>query len=542
MEQAWLHLSYFIITMETNYTAQAQALSTAELQAILLEHHEYEPQAVLAVIGELQKRGESTPEAEQLQQELLQQVQHNVTQEETLGQKAKGYLAFFVPQRNYIITPIILYINVLAFILGAILGLDPVNPDAQQLVKIGANFGPYTLTGEWWRLLTSMFLHGGILHLLLNMMALVNIGMQLEALVGKTQFLLAYLLCGIAGSIASLWWVSPEISVSVGASGAIFGMFGMLLILLLLEREHDWNSKRGILTNMAIVIGINLAYGMRGGIDNAAHIGGLVAGLVYGFVLLVRTDRYIMQKYGMPGNAVTAGLAMAVLFGFFNSIPFVGKARWVYTMEQLVKNESIAMEALVTLDKAGNDYDSETILPMVENGIQLWEDTEVLLENVDDPPKGEENKLTAMLDYVRLRKLSYQLLRDDIKAKRPLLNQKQQQMLSAIGDYVVMLQRNDFTSLERQEVSEEEMEFARNLIKDSDGKSLDAADLEDIKEPLFILDGKEVGRAKEGEMLPAIENLDFDNIESVTVLKTEEAYRVYGEKGAWGVVVINTKK
>lgn len=529
--------------METNYTSQAQALTTEELQAVLLEYREYEPEAVLAAIAELQKRGEQTPQLEQLQQELAAAAPlEPKLVKETPARKAKNFLMLFVPQPHYQVTPVILNLNLLVFGIGAILGLNLINPDAGDLVGLGANYGPYTLSGEWWRLLTSVFLHGGILHLLLNMVALVSIGAQLEALVGRTQFLLAYLLCGLSGSVISLWWTTPEVTVSVGASGAIFGLFGMMLILLLLEREMDWKSKQGILINMAVVIGINLAYGMRGGIDNAAHIGGLLAGIGYGSILILRSDRYIRYEFSALGNGLTFGAGILLLIGVISFIPFKGNARWIYTMDQVVINEDVALQAVIELDKAGDKYDAEKIMPMVETGIVLWDETEVLLEAIDDAPEAEQAKLTALLDYVRLRKMSYQMLLEDLKANRPLLNQKQQQMLGAINSYVAMLQNNDFSSIQHHPTTPEEAELAASIITGSDGKPVNPSDLSSLKEPLFILDGEEIGRAPQIDMLPALNELDFDDIENVTVFKTEEAVKIYGEKGVWGVVRITTKK
>ena len=522
--------------MEHNYTAQAEALTTEELQAVVKQYKEYEPAAVLVAIAELERREAHVPNLEELKQELLQEQEP--PQPETLGQKAQNFLMLFVPQRQYFVTPVLLNLNLLVFIAGAVLGLHVLNPDAEKLVGWGANFGPYTLTGEWWRLLTSMFLHGGLIHLLLNMVALVNIGVQLEMLVGRVQFILAYLLCGLAGSVASLWWTSPEVSVSVGASGAIFGMFGMLLMVFLLEREMEWKSKRAILGNMLFVIGINLAYGMRGNIDNAAHIGGLVAGMVYGAILLLRSDRYITQKYGAVGNAGLAGGGLLLLVVCFNMIPFTGKARYVYTLEQVGKKEQTAMEAMLAMDKAGGNVEADKMLPVLEQGIQLWEESEELLEEIDDAPAGEEARLSALLDYVRLRKMSYQMLRDDLQAGRPPLHQKQQQMLSAINHYAMQLQRGDFSGNTVQSSDQP----AGGLVKGSNGEELSAEDMAAIGDPLYVLDGVELGVASKSDPLPEVRQLSPETIESITVLQRAEAVKLYGEKASGGAILITTKK
>ncbi|GAB3825325.1 hypothetical protein GCM10028895_34800 [Pontibacter rugosus] len=446
--------------MERDYTAQAEALSTEDLKEVVQQHQEYEPEAVQAAMAALEKRGEEVPEWEPAEQAQPQR--------ETLGQKINGFLQLFVPQQNYFVTPILLNLNLLVFIVGALLGLHVLEPDAARLVDLGANFGPYTLTGQPWRLLTSMFLHGGLLHLLFNMMALVNIGAQLEMLIGRVQFILAYVLCGLAGSVISLWWVSPEVNVSVGASGAIFGMFGLLLMVLLLEREMDWKTKQGMLGSMAVVIGLNLAYGMRDGIDNAAHVGGLVTGVVYGALLLLRSDRYITQKYSAVGNSITMVTGLLLVYVWFSLIPFTGKTRYVQVVEKIGQNEQQAMQAMIAMDKAGENVKAEEMVPMLANGIALWEESENLLESIDDAPDAEKPRVAAMLDYVRLRKMSYQMLHDDLLANRPLLHQKQQQMLGAINHYAMQLQHDNFSEAASPVITNDyELE---QKIKGSDGK------------------------------------------------------------------------
>ncbi|WP_299758792.1 rhomboid family intramembrane serine protease [uncultured Pontibacter sp.] len=519
--------------MKTDYAAQAEALSTEELQSLLLQYKEYDAEAVLAVLDELERRQVEVPNSEQLKHELLQAQEP--PQPETLAQKAKNFLQLFVPQPHYFVTPILLNLNLLVFVVGALLGLHVLDPDAERLVDMGANFGPYTLTGEWWRLFTSMFLHGGLLHLLFNMLALVNIGTQLEALVGKVQYTIAYVLTGLAGSIASLWWTSPEITVSVGASGAIFGLFGMLLMVFLLEREMDWKSKRGILANMVFVIGINLAYGMRGGIDNAAHIGGLVAGLLYGGVLLLRSGRYITQTYGTVGNAVTVAVGVLVLFIGFSQISFTGTARYVYTWEVIGENEQQALKAMFAMDKAGDNPDVEEIVPLLENGIQLWEESETLLESIDDAPESEQARVTAVLDYVRLRKLSYQMLRDDLQAGRPLLHEKQQQMLSAINHYAVQLQKNDFSDPASAPVDAE----IEKSMREFEEMAPDSAAMAQV---FVVLDGVEVGKMSEDEVKHKMQQISPYLIKSVKVLKGPEAVAIYGAKAAAGAILVSTQK
>ena len=143
----------------------------------------------------------------------------------------------------------------------------------------GANFGPATQDGQWWRLATAMFLHFGIVHLALNMWALWDVGRLVERLYGRARFLALYLASGVIGNLLSLV-VQGNLAVSGGASGAIFSLYGALLVFLWRERRQvDRREFRWLFGAACIFSIVTLVIGqVVPGIDNAAHIGGLVAG------------------------------------------------------------------------------------------------------------------------------------------------------------------------------------------------------------------------------------------------------------------------
>lgn len=149
----------------------------------------------------------------------------------------------------------------------------------------GANFSPATQDGEWWRIVSAMFLHFGIVHLTLNMIALWEGARLLEPLVGGTRLLAVYLCAGVGGNLLSLI-VHGDGAVSGGASGAIFGIYGALVVLLLRNRGMHAGPHRLLLpivagfTVVAILLGLVIP-----GIDNAAHVGGLLAGTLTGAAL-----------------------------------------------------------------------------------------------------------------------------------------------------------------------------------------------------------------------------------------------------------------
>ena len=146
----------------------------------------------------------------------------------------------------------------------------------EDIFILGGNIKDLTRNGEYYRLLTCIFLHGGIIHLLCNTYSLYIIGSQLESFFGKVRYLIIFLVSGIAGSILSLAF-SRGNSISIGASGAIFGLLGAILYFGYHYRVYLGN----VLKNQIIpIIVLNLGIGfILTGIDNFAHIGGLVGGL-----------------------------------------------------------------------------------------------------------------------------------------------------------------------------------------------------------------------------------------------------------------------
>lgn len=178
-----------------------------------------------------------------------------------------------------VITYAIITICVLLFIMMYVLGNGSEN--TLTLINFGANLDVLTKSGEYYRLFTCIFLHIGIMHLICNMYSLYVIGKEVEGLFGKWKYLLIYVLSGICGSILSLAF--SHNTVSAGASGAIFGLLGALLYF-----GYYYRTYLGVAMKSSIipVILINLVIGfLSSGIDNAAHIGGLVAGILIAMAL-----------------------------------------------------------------------------------------------------------------------------------------------------------------------------------------------------------------------------------------------------------------
>jgi len=184
------------------------------------------------------------------------------------------------------VTQAIFGINVAVFIAMCLAGVSMLdNPAGQDLVRWGANFGPLTLSGQWWRLLTCVFIHGGLLHIAFNMWCLWDLGRLAESVYGHWTFAVVYLICGLAASLASVIW--KPVILSVGASGAIFGIAGALIASFYLgEFSLPRAALSGMLRSVVVFVGYNLFFGaVIARTDNAAHIGGLLMGLLLGALI-----------------------------------------------------------------------------------------------------------------------------------------------------------------------------------------------------------------------------------------------------------------
>ena len=215
-------------------------------------------------------------------------------------QDAKNAEDVFQKKTPYV-TYALIGINVLIFFIMTFLGGSL---DAQTLVNFGANYKPLVISGQWYRLVTSIFLHAGLIHLLANMYSLYVIGPQLESFYGRIKFILIYLFSGICGSLLSIVFSNY---VSVGASGAIFGLLGSLLYF----GYHYRVYLGGVIRSQIIpLILLNLGIGfMVAGIDNAAHIGGLIGGVFMSMALGV--------KYKSTINERVNGFIISIVFVAF---------------------------------------------------------------------------------------------------------------------------------------------------------------------------------------------------------------------------------
>lgn len=184
------------------------------------------------------------------------------------------------------VTGILIILNLLIFAISAFMSGDFIDIDSRTLLILGGKYGPLIYAGQYWRLVTCCFLHGGILHLACNMYSLYIIGPQVEQVFGKIKYIIIYILSGIGSSYLS-YALAPR-TLSIGASGAIFGLLGAILVFLIKERGR---IRKGAISNIVSVIVINLFIGLSvSNVDNYGHIGGLIVGFLVSVILYTRQD------------------------------------------------------------------------------------------------------------------------------------------------------------------------------------------------------------------------------------------------------------
>src|SRR3984957_1707796 len=237
---------------------------------------------------------------------------------ETTNEKWAGFFSLFIPREGFFITPILVDLNLAVFLLMALSGVNILQPDGQSLISWGANSRAFTLDGQWWRIITCCFLHIGIFHLLFNMYALLYIGALLEPQLGRLRFATAYLLTGIMASVTSLYW--HPLTLSAGASGAIFGMYGVFLALLT-TNLIDKVRRTALLASIGIFVGYNLLYGTKGGVDNAAHVGGLISGILIGYLFYPGLKKPDSPRLFYPALVLAALLVLSTCIIAFDKIP-----------------------------------------------------------------------------------------------------------------------------------------------------------------------------------------------------------------------------
>lgn len=219
--------------------------------------------------------------------ELLFKITDDINR--TNERKSKRMEKIFSSKKPFV-TLSIIFLCIFAFLISGY------GYDSLKLVKYGANFRPLVVSGEYYRVISYMFLHGGFLHIILNMYSLYIVGPRVEDFFGKWKYLLIYLFSGISGGLLSIAF-NPE-AISIGASGAIFGLFGALIYF-----GYNYRGYIGSIIKSQIVpiVIYNLLIGLFiSGIDMWGHVGGLIGGVVTANMLgTIENKKYSAANIGL---------------------------------------------------------------------------------------------------------------------------------------------------------------------------------------------------------------------------------------------------
>lgn len=334
---------------------------------------------------------------------------------------------FALTPRIYV-TQVLLALNVAVFGLMCFYQVDIMNPNTDDMIAWGANFGPKTIGGQWWRLFSAMFLHHGVLHLGVNMYVLYSYGRLMERLLGNLGFAVMYIASGLCGNVASLFW--NPMAVSAGASGAIFGLFGAMFGSLVRHQGSIPPSlvvqlRNGGLLFVVVTVGFGLA---DPDIDQAAHLGGLVGGFVCG-VLMGR--KYVGEAAAkrMLGDVLVAAFGVVVfLGGIFAAKSQLGDLPAAYESYQRFPAAERAtldkVQAQIDAAAAGTKAIEQMAASFEQEILPEWRAFYQPLAGYKGLPKSLQEPIDAIYEYAKLRDETWALVASGLRTNDPATIQK----------------------------------------------------------------------------------------------------------------------
>jgi rhomboid protease GluP len=312
-------------------------------------------------------------------------------------------------------------VNLLLFLAMVMNGVPALRPDVPAMIRWGANFGPDTLEGDWWRLLTAPFLHFGVFHLCVNLLVLARFGPLAERRYGSLRLLSLFLFAGVITGMTSA--LQDPMQCSAGASGAIFGVFGALFAYRL-RRGHEPGAAIG--RPRPLMFGF-VAYGLYNGlmhpaIDNVAHLGGLIAGLLLGLALAPPADPAARDATAGANLATAAGVAalLAVALAYPLTHPRAARAQELRFAREYMAMTGASAEiggALVALQHAPLDTDAQRIAvsnQVMTDIVPRWNNLYAVLASLPLPDGSPYRALRetglGMLDNARRMATTYALM------------------------------------------------------------------------------------------------------------------------------------
>jgi len=296
--------------------------------------------------------------------------------------KISGFMSIFNPKPGYFITPILIDLNILYFLLIGFAGGGFWNYSLNGFDYLGTNLLDLTVTRhQWWRLLTYQFMHAGFLHLIGNMFSLLLVGAYLEPMLGRARFLIFYLLCGVMGGLLSIYM--HPFNGSVGASAAILGMYGVFLAMLLSDLVEK-HTRRAMLATLVFFIAVQLLAGLQGRTDNSAHVAGLLTGFLLGLIAIPGIK---IQNAWITAKRLSAIMICAIVLVFFSLKKMPNPAN---TFREIIAefnmNDIRAQHYLSLLDEVSDD---KIVMEIKYQSLGFLKQNAEVLDRLEQLPIGK---------------------------------------------------------------------------------------------------------------------------------------------------------
>ncbi|MFB6340169.1 rhomboid family intramembrane serine protease [Saccharicrinis sp. FJH62] len=486
--------------------------------------------------------------------------------------KVKKENPFFKFLVQHLVTTFLAAVLLIVFLVMLLSGAHIFEPDIQSMIKWGANTKLLSFGGQFWRLITSNFIHFGIIHLLFNLYALIFVGMHLERLIGHYRLFISFMITGIVSAITTALWHDSAL-VTAGASGAIFGLFGVY-IAVLTTGFVEKKLRSGLLISVIVFVAYNLLGGMKEGIDNVAHIGGLCSGLVIGYALYpsLKHKDSVFHEY-IVGSVPVILLFVACVVVVLRSPDRLAEMDELY--QEFYSHENKALK-FYELDRTRSQnefisYIDDISIPEFEKCIEVAakinqidgltdehyyiaslferyanyriECFSYIRRNIDE----NTSRYTARIYYYDkiMQKIIGRLQGDETpdsllvtdpkvlayeESKRDQVEETISRIRSGLGQAELLEEFLDYRD-SKPEVKRimNSSVLSWRFKNDYLTNEQKLADLEDI---LYVIDGNPV---------ETLENFDISSIITMTYYTPDVAKSFYGEKGLNGAVLITTK-
>lgn len=370
-----------------------------------------------------------------------------INQEDSKNQSS-SFSDYFKLSSQYFYTLIIPFFTIGVFFARRIVKATFQISEDDSLISWGSNYYTNTLNGEYWRLISANFLHLNFIHLFSNMLFLWFIGIKLEPHIGRTRFLSAYLLTALSSSVISLYFNINTIDLSIGASGAVFGMFG-LFIAMYASKSNSYQISYPLIISVVLFLAIsiipdeNASYNI--GIDHAAHFGGLISGGLIGLFYFPSLQQQNSKKLLFGTIAILSIVFILLTTSLFYSSFKLNKVIYFEKMEEFSLNEK---EAIQYLYSQPSNYSNEEFsnfyaqigIPNFKRNLQILGEIQSL-----NLPKAYRIRNNLMIRYCKARIQSFQYLTQSFQDEQLDLDQELSELDRKIQQIFYDMSRIDFS-------------------------------------------------------------------------------------------------